>query len=108
MISVASFVLLHALGGPPTPRFGATLSLSAPAATQATPNNTVSGTVQDAAGGVIPGATVVVRVASGAEQQVITEPDGRFSFNVIGTGDIVLIVKARGFADARQTLAAGS
>ena len=40
----------------------------------------ITGTVRDIAGGIVPGAAIIVRV-SGREQQTLTGPDGRFTAN---------------------------
>jgi outer membrane receptor protein involved in Fe transport len=65
----------------------------------------VSGIVRDAAGGVVSGAAVIARSA-GREHQAVSGPDGRFSMNVEGNGNILVIVRAAGFGEVRQTLGA--
>jgi outer membrane receptor protein involved in Fe transport len=63
----------------------------------------VTGTVRDTTGGVLSGATVILRTDAGAEQQAITGTDGRFSFDVAaGTG--LLIVRAAGFTPTEQRI----
>ncbi|MGE0451166.1 MAG: TonB-dependent receptor [Vicinamibacterales bacterium] len=64
----------------------------------------VTGVVRDPSGGAVPGATVVVRTAGGSEQQTQTGPDGRFTIEGPSEGDATLIVRAGGFAEARQPL----
>lgn len=64
----------------------------------------ISGVVRDPSGGAVPGATVVVRTAGGAEQQTQTGPDGRFTITGPSAGDATIIVRAGGFAEARQPL----
>jgi outer membrane receptor protein involved in Fe transport len=66
----------------------------------------VAGVVRDAAGGVIGGALVVVRVASGAERQTVTKPDGTFTLRPPAPGAATLIVRVGGFAEWRRTLQA--
>ena len=66
----------------------------------------VTGVVHDA-NGVVPNATVIVRSGSGSERQTRTGADGRFSIAVPAAGQVVVIVQAPGFGEARQTLAAG-
>jgi outer membrane cobalamin receptor len=65
----------------------------------------VTGIVKDETGGAVPGASVVVRSASGAEQQTVTGPDGRFTFDEVPEGATV-IVRAGGFAEKQQPLGA--
>ncbi|MEO7191298.1 MAG: TonB-dependent receptor [Vicinamibacterales bacterium] len=105
MIPVLGALLLQTLAASavaPTATFLPVMSAQSPAVPAA---GAVTGTVQDATGAVIAGAVVVIRSASGAEQQTMTGPDGRFSLNAPGTGDVTLIVRSRGFGDTRQTLA---
>ena len=66
----------------------------------------LTGTVRDGSGRVVPGASVILRLASGVERQVTTAPDGGFSITRPNGGEVVLIVRAGGFAESRQTLAA--
>ncbi|MCC7007396.1 MAG: TonB-dependent receptor [Acidobacteria bacterium] len=79
----------------------------APATTTASTATTVSGVVRDAGGGVIAGANVIVRVASGAERQGVAGSDGRFSVTAPAPGAVTVIVRADGFAEFRRTFAAG-
>ena len=61
----------------------------------------VTGTVIDAAGRVVPGATVVLRnKVTNKEQTVTTDDDGMFSFGSGCAGDCEIQVKASGFASA--------
>jgi len=70
-------------------------------------NAAVTGIVKDSTGGAVPGAAVIVRSESGAEQQTVTGPDGRFTFDQApDTG--TLIVRAGGFAEKRQPISGGS
>jgi outer membrane receptor protein involved in Fe transport len=70
-------------------------------------NAAVTGIVKDSTGGAVPGAAVIVRSESGAEQQTVTGPDGRFAFEQApDTG--TLIIRARGFAEKRQPIAGAS
>ena len=68
----------------------------------------VTGTVRDGAGLAVAGATVLLRSTSGAELRTVSGPDGRFSIAVSAPGAVTVIVRATGFAEARQTLAAGA
>ncbi len=68
--------------------------------------NVVAGIVRDAAGGVVPGAAVTVRQASGAEEQTTSGRDGRFEVRA-PAADVLLIVRAAGFGEQRRTLPRG-
>ena len=73
------------------------LSLAAPA---------VTGVVRDSSGGAIPGASVTIQTPSGAEQQqTVTGPDGRFTFEAAPPAASVLLVRAGGFGEKRMPLA---
>ena len=78
--------------------FGLLLSLSVA-------SSAISGIVKDSGGGVIAGAVVVVENATGARQQTVTGPDGRFAFDVLPPGKTTLTVRANGFAVFTQPLA---
>jgi outer membrane receptor protein involved in Fe transport len=62
----------------------------------------MSGVVKDSTGGVVSGAAVIVRAASGSEQRATTGPDGRFSVEVPESGEVTILVRAGGFAEKRQ------
>jgi outer membrane receptor protein involved in Fe transport len=66
--------------------------------------STVSGVVHDSSGGVVPGASVIVRPASGPERQTLTGPDGRFTIDAPDTGDVTIVVRAGGFGEHVQRL----
>jgi outer membrane receptor protein involved in Fe transport len=72
---------------------------------QASGASSVSGTVRDASGAPLSGATVLVRSASGGEERTTSGPDGRFGATVATVGDLVVIVRAEGFGEHRQTIA---
>ena len=64
----------------------------------------LTGVVKDTSGGAVPGASVTVQTTAGTEQQtVIAGPDGRFTFASV-PADAVIIVRAGGFAEQRQTV----
>ncbi len=65
----------------------------------------ITGVVKDPSGGVVSGATVVVRTATG-EQRTQTGPDGTFSIQP-STDQATIIVRAVGFAEARQSASGG-
>jgi hypothetical protein len=63
---------------------------------------TLSGTVTDSTGGLVPGAAVVVRNSlTGAVYNVTTETNGEFSVPSLGTGKYDVSVKAQGFKAAQ-------
>jgi hypothetical protein len=102
MMPTLSLVLSYTLALAPS------TALAPAPVTQAASASAVTGTVQDPDGGVVAGAVVVLRSSSGAEVQTVSGPDGRFSIITTGSGDVVLFVRTRGFADAQQTIAAGA
>ena len=50
----------------------------------------IGGTIRDSAGGVVPGAAVVIRTGS-REQRVLSGPDGRFTGPGPAAGEVVII-----------------
>ena len=59
---------------------------------------TLTGTVADPTGAVIPGATVVMKNdLSGDERRTVTNNDGFFSINAVQTGDYTVTINAKGF-----------
>jgi outer membrane receptor protein involved in Fe transport len=66
----------------------------------------VTGIVKDSSGGVVPGASILVRTASGTEQQTVSGPDGRFTLVRAVNGGATLVVRAGGFAEYEQPLPA--
>ena len=64
----------------------------------------ITGTVRDGSGTALPGASVVVRTASGAEARTTSGPDGRFAARSSGDGELLLIVRLEGFGEHRQTV----
>jgi outer membrane receptor protein involved in Fe transport len=87
-------------GSSTTPQASAQGAASAP--------HSVAGTVRDASGSVLPGASIVVRTASGAEERTTSGADGHFSTRISGNGDLLLIVRADGFGERRQTVQNGA
>src|SRR5688572_11457522 len=65
----------------------------------------VSGVVTDSSGGVVARAPVHARGSSGADQQTVTGPDGRFSFGSVPAG-ATIVVRASGFAEKSQPASA--
>ena len=96
-MTAAALLVLHlALFAPQAPS-----GPPAPAAGQV--EAAVNGTVRDASGQAVAGAVVVLRPASGPERQTATAADGHFTIASPG-GLAVLVVRAGGFAESRQTL----
>src|SRR5437762_2649878 len=69
-------------------------------------NGDISGVVRDPTGAVVPGASVIARGAAG-EQRALTGSDGRFTVATT-EGDVVLVVRAEGFAEKHQPAAGGA
>src|SRR5262249_54690276 len=73
---------------------------------------TISGTVLDPKGSVVPGATVTARNDSTrASRHTVSDPQGRFSISPLPAGTYTVEVSAVGFEDARRLsvqLAAGA
>lgn len=60
----------------------------------------IEGTVRDQNGGVVQGATVVVKnTETNLERTATTNADGMFSVNVLPVGNYLVIVKSSGFAE---------
>ncbi len=60
----------------------------------------VAGTTKDPTGAVIPGASVVLtNVDTGAERNVVSDSQGRYSFSQVQPGSYKLTAKAQGFND---------
>jgi hypothetical protein len=61
-------------------------------------NGTLTGTVADPSGAVIPGATVIMKNdQSGDERRTVSNNDGFFSINAVQPGDYTVTIKAQGF-----------
>jgi len=67
---------------------------------QAGDTRTVSGTVFDAAGAVVPDAAIVLSTSDTDQKQTTSGPDGQFSIGPLADGMYRLEVDARGFAPA--------
>src|SRR5262245_47727355 len=64
---------------------------------------TIAGVVRDSSGGAVVGAVVVARFGR-SEQQTVTGPDGHFSLDPPAGEEVVLVVRAGGFAESEQRL----
>ena len=61
-------------------------------------NGTLTGTVNDTSGAVIPGATILMKnVASGDERRTVTNNDGFFAISAVPPGDYTVTIEAKGF-----------
>jgi hemoglobin/transferrin/lactoferrin receptor protein len=66
---------------------------------------TVAGRVTDATGAGVPGARVVLKdQATGKEEAVETNADGRYELSAASAGSFLLIVTRQGFAEAARTI----
>jgi hypothetical protein len=66
-------------------------------------NGSLTGTVQDPSGAVIPGATVIMKNdASGVERRTVSNSDGFFSINAVQVGDYTVTIQAQGFEQYQQ------
>jgi outer membrane receptor protein involved in Fe transport len=69
----------------------------------------VSGVISDSTGGVLAGATVVLRgVATGDERSIDTSSDGHFRIETATPGTYLVIVRRAGFSEAARTVAVDS
>ncbi len=83
------------------------LVVSLPA--QQSGSGTVSGTVVDPAGSVVPSASVMVKNdASGAVSRTTTDATGKFVVNGLAAGNHTVEVTARGFAQASKAVKVSS
>jgi iron complex outermembrane recepter protein len=62
----------------------------------------VTGVVKDSSGGAVSGAAVVLQTSAGIQQQTVTGPDGRFSFDTTPTEPATVIVRAGGFGEVQK------
>src|SRR3954469_136001 len=75
---------------------------SATAQTVTTGN--LTGTVTDAQGGVLPGATVTaVHTDTGTNYEAVTSADGRYTILNVRVGSYTVSVTMNGFKEQRQT-----
>ena len=75
------------------------------------PTGTISGTVQDASGAVIPKASVAIKnKATGIERKTVTAEDGLYTASLLQAGDYEVTVQAAGFRTLIRevTVATGS
>ena len=73
-----------------------------PAYGQGITTGTISGTVTDASGAIIPGAQVVaVRKSTGSELKTVSEGSGNFSLTNLPIGDYTVTISMSGFSDLK-------
>jgi hypothetical protein len=90
---------------------GVTMAAAATPARGQTTNGTLTGTVTDAQGGILPGASVVVvYVPTGSRTEAVVQADGRYALPGLRPGPYSLAVTLAGFraAAAEIAVAAGS
>ena len=67
-------------------------------------SGSISGTVSDPAGAVVPGASVIaVNKETGVKHDVVSDQKGFYSFLVLPVGTYALTVRQTGFKESRQT-----
>jgi hypothetical protein len=64
----------------------------------------LSGKVQDPAGAVVAGATVILKTSNGVELRSRTDAQGNYRFDAVPMGAQTLTVAVRGFQDSSQTI----
>jgi hypothetical protein len=79
------------------------LSLAPSAHTQAPAPGTLTGTIVDTQGALIPGATLQLSSPDDAPQQTLSASDGRFSFDRVPPGPFTLSITLQGFLPATTT-----
>jgi len=66
-------------------------------------NGSLTGTVLDPSGAVIPGASVIMKDDStGVERRTVSNSDGFFSINAVQVGDYTVTIQAQGFQQYQQ------
>src|SRR4030095_12616367 len=66
-------------------------------------SSTLSGTVADQSGGVLPGASITLTSAStGLQRTVVSGSNGEFQFPNLDAGSFVMLVHLSGFADVSR------
>jgi outer membrane receptor protein involved in Fe transport len=107
MIAAALLLFVQMSGPSSAVPCGDCPDIAPQSATRPAEDASVSGIVRDVAGGIVPGASVIIR-APLREQQTVTGADGRFAASVPASSEITLIVRAAGFGEVRQTIAPGA
>ena len=74
------------------------LLIATSAFSQGTPVGTISGTVTDASGGALPGATVeITNEEKGYSRTEVTDADGKYRFPLVAVGTYKVVVSLSGF-----------
>jgi hypothetical protein len=76
------------------------LGVSATATAQSSSTSSISGTVVDAAGGAVPGVTVIVKNEAGETFETVTNTTGVFSVPSLNAGTYTITVSLTGFKTA--------
>ena len=80
------------------------LAVAAPGYAQGGTTSTISGSVVDSSGGVVPGAAVVAtHVATGITTETVSNVDGLFSFPGLNIGTYTVTVSLPGFKSFRAS-----
>src|SRR5689334_1147194 len=81
------------------------LALTAPAFAQSQAiNGTIEGTVTDASGGVLPGATITItNTETGTERSVVTNENGLYRAPLLPLGTYRVVAELQGFKRFEQT-----
>ena len=104
MLAAAALLFVHVSAPLGAASWGIAHTLDAAQVARPDALSSISGTVRDSGGGVISGASIVIR-GGARDQQVASGPDGRFSVPAPPSGDVLLIVRAAGFAELQYTVA---
>ena len=104
MLAAAALLFVHVSAPLDAASWGIAHTLDAAQVARPEAASSISGTVRDSGGGVISGASIVIR-GGARDQQVASGPDGRFSVPAPPSGDVLLIVRAAGFAELQYTVA---
>ncbi|HEV8233686.1 MAG TPA: carboxypeptidase regulatory-like domain-containing protein, partial [Gemmatimonadaceae bacterium] len=62
----------------------------------------VTGVVKDSSGGAVSGAAVLLETPAGVQQQTVTGPDGRFTFETVPSEPSTLVIRAGGFGEVQK------
>jgi hypothetical protein len=83
--------------------FCCALICTVPAAAQTVTTGNIAGTVTDAQGGVLPGATITaLHTDTGTSYEAVTGADGRYSILNVRVGAYTIAANMTGFKDQRQ------
>src|ERR1043166_3156725 len=83
--------------------FCLSLVVAAPLAAQTVTTGNIVGTITDAQGGVLPGATVVAtHTDTGTTYEAISGADGRFNILNVRVGSYTVAANMSGFKDQKQ------